>query len=211
VCFGVEVTDVDQGGDGVTVTTVNVEAGTKSTTRAHYALACDGGSSATREKLGFKLLGNTLETEWVTIDAFVKRWWSNRHILTFWSDKKRPVVDIALSLGTHRWDLPLQPHETQDDFNTRDQLWAQLEAMGVQRDDVEIHQHAFLKHHVRHAERWREGRVFHLGEAAHLMPPWAGQGQRHQQDRPDDDGLQGRDANPDGSRHSRSDPRAPAS
>ena len=43
-------------------------------------------------------------------------------------------------------------------------------------DDIEIHQHAFYKHHVRHAQAWRSGRVFLLGDAAHLMPPWAGAG-----------------------------------
>lgn len=43
-------------------------------------------------------------------------------------------------------------------------------------DDVEIHQHAFYRHHERMAERWREGRVFLVGDAAHLMPPWAGAG-----------------------------------
>ena len=84
VRFGGEVTDVAQDEHGVTVTVTNLETGAKTTTRARYALACDGGSSATREQLGIKMLGDTVETEWVIIDAFVKRWWPNRHILTFW-------------------------------------------------------------------------------------------------------------------------------
>ena len=44
------------------------------------------------------------------------------------------------------------------------------------QDEVDIHQHAFYKHHVRTADRWRVGRVFLLGDAGHLMPPWAGSG-----------------------------------
>jgi 3-(3-hydroxy-phenyl)propionate hydroxylase len=176
VRYGLEVTDIAQNDDGVTITTTDVETGATSITRARYALACDGGSSGVREKLGIELLGDTIETKWVIIDAYVKRWWPDRHVLTFWSDKKRPAVDIALSLGTHRWELPLEAHETEADFATHDQLWERLNAMGVTKDDVDLHQHAFYKHHIRTAERWREGRVFLIGDAAHLMPPWAGQG-----------------------------------
>jgi 3-(3-hydroxy-phenyl)propionate hydroxylase len=176
VNYGVEVSGLVQDADGVTLTVTDTKTGTTRQSRVRYVLACDGGSSSTREQLGIGLIGDTLETRWVVIDAKVKRWWPNRHILTFWSDKFRPVVDIALSMGNHRWEFPLGPDESESDFATHDQLWQLLDALGVSRDDIEIHQHAFYKHHVRHAERWRDGRVMLLGDAAHLMPPWAGSG-----------------------------------
>jgi 3-(3-hydroxy-phenyl)propionate hydroxylase len=176
VRYGVSVTDVAQDADGVTLEAIEVDSGQSCSVRARYVLACDGGSSRMRERLGIELLGDTVDTRWVVIDAKVKRWWPNRHILTQWSDRRRPVVDIALANGNHRWELPLEPHESEDDFQTHEQLWRLLGTMGVTHEQVEIHQHAFYKHHIRTADRWRDGRVFLVGDAAHLMPPWAGQG-----------------------------------
>lgn len=176
VRYGSEVLGVEQDEHGVTITSKDLGTGEIGTSYTRYVLACDGGSSPTRHSLGVRMLGDTIDTEWVVIDTHVKRWWPDRNLLTFWSDKKRPVVDISLAGGNHRWEIPLHPHETQADFSTHEQIWPMLEAMGITTDDVEIHQHAFYKHHLRSAEKWRVDRVFLVGDAAHLMPPWAGSG-----------------------------------
>jgi len=175
VRYGAEVLDVQQDGTGVTLTTKTSD-GTTRTTRARYAIAADGGSSRTRELLGIELLGETVDTQWIIIDCHSKRWWPDRDFLTFWTDAERPVVDIALSAGAHRWEIPLKPDETPADYDSAEKVWPLLRSLGRTEDDVEIHQWAFYRHHVRAADRWREGRVFLAGDAAHMMPPWAGAG-----------------------------------
>jgi 3-(3-hydroxy-phenyl)propionate hydroxylase len=176
VRYGAEVTGIAQDADGVTVTSTDLATGAQRVTRARYAIGADGGSSATRGRIGVTMSGDTLDQLWIVIDCQVKRWWPDRDFLTFWSSKERPVVDIALSAGNHRWEIPLRPGETEADFPTGEQVWPLLKAMGVTEDDVSIHQHAFYRHHVRMASAWRAGRVFLAGDAAHLMPPWAGAG-----------------------------------
>ncbi|MFD0901813.1 bifunctional 3-(3-hydroxy-phenyl)propionate/3-hydroxycinnamic acid hydroxylase [Actinomadura sediminis] len=176
VRYGLAVTALEQDADGVTVTAADVATGETRTARVRYVIGADGGSSTARDMIGSRLLGDTIDVQWIVIDCRVKRWWPDRDFLTFWSDERRPVVDIALSAGNHRWEIPLGPGETEADFTTEEDVWPLLKALGVTTDDVSVHQWAFYRHHTRMAETWRAGRVFLAGDAAHLMPPWAGAG-----------------------------------
>ncbi|MCB1348514.1 MAG: FAD-dependent monooxygenase [Maritimibacter sp.] len=106
---GAEVTQVAQDDAGVTPTVKDLATGATGTRRVRDVLACDGGSSRTRAGLGIQLLGDTMETRWIVIDAGVKRWWPERHVPTFWSDRERPVADVALSMGNQCLEVLLGP------------------------------------------------------------------------------------------------------
>ena len=59
---------------------------------------------------------------------------------------------------------------------TDEAVWEVLHQQGITEDHVKILRAVIYSHHVRVADRWRVGRVFLAGDAAHAMPPWIGQG-----------------------------------
>jgi len=144
--------------------------------RASWVIAADGGSSSTRGQLGIGFDGRTFETRWVVIDTEVLKEWPGHDHLRFHCDPRRPAVDCPTPLGHHRWEFPVLPGEDPQDLVTDSAVWRLLANHGITGDQVRILRAVVYHHHVRIAARWRAGRVFLAGDAAHAMPPWIGQG-----------------------------------
>ncbi len=146
--------------------------------RARYLVGCDGGSSTTRKLLGIALSGRSIEEPWVDIQARARfpHDAAGRLDFNYIADPARPGVDCYASMGQHRWEFRLRHGEDPDAAQTPDGLRALLASRGVDADQVEILRSWAYVFHVRQAERWKCGRAFLCGDAAHIMPPFAGQG-----------------------------------
>lgn len=143
---------------------------------ARYVIASDGGSSATRGLLGIGYSGRTYGERWVVIDTKVLKEWDAHDRLRFHCNPERPTVDCPTPLGHHRWEYPAQAGEGEKDLVSDAAVWKVLREQGVTPEHVEVLRAVVYSHHVRVADRWRVGRVFLAGDAAHAMPPWIGQG-----------------------------------
>ncbi len=171
-----ECGQVVQSAEGVELTLTDLTSGESKRIHTSYVIAADGGSSSIRGQLGIGFGGRTFSERWIVIDTKVIREWPGHDRLRFHCNPARPTVDCPTPLGHHRWEFPVREEEDEKDLLTEDAIWKVLTDQGISRSDVEIIGFACYSHHVRFADRWRVGRVFIAGDAAHAMPPWIGQG-----------------------------------
>lgn len=162
--------------DHVELMLADLGADTFKRVRASYVIAADGGSSPTRGQLGIGYSGSTYAERWVVIDTKVHKEWDAHDRLRFHCNPDRPTVDCPTPLGHHRWEYPARAGEDEQALLREPEIWKVLEDQGITRDNVEILRAVVYSHHVRVADRWRVGRIFLAGDAAHAMPPWIGQG-----------------------------------
>jgi hypothetical protein len=66
--------------------------------------------------------------------------------------------------------------ETLADLNSTERAWELLQPFGLSPDNAILERHAVYTFRGAVADRWRLDRVFLAGDAAHLTPPFAGQG-----------------------------------
>jgi 3-(3-hydroxy-phenyl)propionate hydroxylase len=141
--------------------------------RAQYVVACDGGASPTRDAIGARLVGSTYVERWLVIDARIQNHDVDR--ITFFCDPRRPAVQLPAVGSRLRWEFMQLPGESAETL-MRDDTLRSLLAPFVDVSEVDIERRAIYAFHARVADKWREGRVLLAGDAAHLMPPFAGQG-----------------------------------
>ncbi len=66
--------------------------------------------------------------------------------------------------------------ESREYLESEETCWTMLAKWGIYPGDGKIVRHSVYTFESNLAERWREGRVFLIGDAAHTMPPFMGQG-----------------------------------
>jgi 2-polyprenyl-6-methoxyphenol hydroxylase-like FAD-dependent oxidoreductase len=144
--------------------------------RGRYLVGADGAASTVRRRLGIDRDDLGFNERWLDVDARKKRELHFDLDCGQRCDPRRPTTILPLGKRHRRWEWALLPGESIEEFERPETAWRLLGELGIGPDDVEIVRQLVYTFEARTATRWRRGRAFLMGDAAHTMPPFMGQG-----------------------------------
>lgn len=169
---GIELVAYVETEDGVRAT-VRRGDGTETNVSARYLIGADGASSTVRRLIGQEFRGRSYIEDWLIVDARKPR--KPIDHVEFHCRPGGASPHLPAPGGRERWEFMLQPGQTAEQMERREEV-AKLLAPWADLAELEIERTAVYRFHARCCESFQKGRFFLAGDAAHITPPFVGQG-----------------------------------
>jgi 3-(3-hydroxy-phenyl)propionate hydroxylase len=172
VRLGVAVESLRQNSEGVELGLVDGQR-----VSARFVIGCDGASSTVRSLAGIGLDDLGFDEPWLVVDVLANERGLARlpaHSVQY-CEPDRPCSYVIGPRNHRRWEISLKSGESPAEAASAAGTWKLLERW-ITPAEGELWRQASYRFHALVADRWRAGRVFVAGDAAHQQPPFLGQG-----------------------------------
>jgi flavoprotein hydroxylase len=143
---------------------------------APYVVGCDGADSAVRRVSGLTTHDLGFHYDWLIVDVILAEPRVFDPVNLQVCDPSRPTTVVSGGPGRRRWEFMRLPGENLAELVEQPRVWELLAGWDVHPGNATIERCAAYRFDARYAEQWRTDRILIAGDAAHLMPPFAGQG-----------------------------------
>lgn len=143
---------------------------------ADWVIGADGAGSRIRQWAGLDWHNDGYFFDWLVVDVKLHAGLGFPHVATQNCDTRRPSTMVPGGPGRRRWEFMRLPNETPEELNSPQKAWELLAPYGLSPENAVLERHSVYTFQACWATEWRRDRVLIAGDAAHLMPPFAGQG-----------------------------------
>ncbi|OED43075.1 hypothetical protein AB833_04630 [Chromatiales bacterium (ex Bugula neritina AB1)] len=172
----VEVTGVEQSDSQVNVIYKNRQTGAFASVNASYVVGCDGARSTVRKHINEAVDDLGFNEHWLVVDVLLHQEKPELGDFTIQHcGRDRPATYVRCPADRRRWEISLKPEDNADTIARDDSIWKLLEQWLLPHEAT-IERSAVYEFKSLVSRQWRDRRLFIAGDAAHLTPPFMGQG-----------------------------------